>query len=59
MNAKQCFNYEETIRMNEAPYKLTTKKDAWGDTIYTIIRKSDNVIIDITTSSDGVKVGCI
>ena len=43
--------------MSEVPYKLTTKKDAWGDTVYTIIRKPDNAIIDITTSSDGFKVG--
>ena len=57
MSAKQCFNYEGTIRMSEVPYKLTTKKDAWGDTVYTIIRKSDNAIIDITTSADGFKVG--
>ena len=43
--------------MSEVPYKLTTKKDAWGDTVYTIIRKSDNEIIDMMSSADGFQAG--
>ena len=43
--------------MREVPYKLTTKKDSWGDTVYAIIRKSDNEIIDMMSSADGFKVG--
>ena len=43
--------------MSEVPYKMVTKKDAWGDTTYAIIRKSDNGIIDMMSSSDGFEVG--
>jgi hypothetical protein len=57
MSAKHCFKYEETVAMSEVPYKLTTKKDSWGDTVYAIIRKSDNEIIDMMSSADGFKVG--